>query len=114
MQLLKGDTAVFEGELHPGDAVCTALSGSNHEVSMANAMCLQSWYQEYAQMRASMGRQVAFKEISSFATVIIFNIFYVCDIVVNVFSNFSSNTLPDSKSSSNSLRPWMQTWMAMW
>jgi hypothetical protein len=48
MQLLKADTAVFEGELHPGDAVCTALSGSNHEVSVANAMALQSWFQEYA------------------------------------------------------------------
>jgi hypothetical protein len=88
MQLLKADTAVFEGELHPGDAVCTALSGSNREVSVANAMALQSWFQEYAQMRASKGRQVAFKEISSFATVIIFifRIFDVCDIVVHFFS----------------------------
>ena len=86
MQLLKADTAVFEGELHPGDAVFTALSGSNHEVSVANAMALQSWFQEYAQMRASKGRQVAFKEISSFATVIIFRIFDVCDIVVHFFS----------------------------
>ena len=27
---------------------------------------------------------------------------------------FSINILPDSKSSSNRLRPWMPTWMAMW
>lgn len=100
MQLLKADTAVFEGELHPGDAVCTALSGSNHEVSVANAMALQSWFQEYAQMRASKGRQVAFKEISSFATVIIFRIFDNLWCVILLFTFFQGRALTDSQTPS--------------
>ena len=67
LQLLKSDTAVFEGALHPGEAVLHALGDRHSEVVQNNAAGLEAWFQDYAKMRHSNGHQVMFKELQGLA-----------------------------------------------
>ena len=67
LQLLKSDTAVFEGALHPGEAVLHALGDRHSEVVQNNAAGLEAWFQDYAKMRNSNGHQVMFKELQGLA-----------------------------------------------
>ena len=67
LQLLKSDTAVFEGALRPGEAVLHALGDRHSEVVQNNAAGLEAWFQDYAKMRNSNGHQVMFKELQGLA-----------------------------------------------